>query len=69
MPEQKKETKNLGIKLGSDDMVFWKNMIEAKEIDIKVTEENLRFYKFIVENAKKEYEKAEKEFNSKAKSI
>ena len=52
------------IKLGSDDMVFWRDLIESKKIDIKTTENNLKFYKFIVHYAEKEYEKAEKEFNS-----
>ena len=61
-----KEQKPL-IKLGSDDMVYWRNLIDAKERDIKITEENLKFYKFIVENAKKEYKKAEDDFNKKQK--
>lgn len=65
MPKQQKKTEDLGIKLGSDDMVYWQNMITAKERDIVVTEENLKFYKFIVKYAKQELEKAEKEFNSK----
>lgn len=53
------------LKLGSDDMVYWQTLIDAKEKDIKITEENLRFYKFILKYAKLEYEKAEKEFNKK----
>lgn len=65
MKKQPKQIEDLGIKLGSDDMVFWRNLITAREYDIKVTEENLRYYKFILENAKKEFEKAEIEFNSK----
>lgn len=55
--------KDLGIKLGSDEMVYWRNLIEAKKRDIKITEENLKFYKFIVYYAEKEYQKAEEEFN------
>lgn len=65
MSEQAQKTEKLDIKFGSDEMVYWRNLIDAKERDIKITEENLKFYKFIVENAKREYDKAEKEFNSK----
>ncbi len=57
-----KNKENLGIKLGSDEMVYWKNLIEAKKRDVKMTEENLKFYKFIVKYAEEEYKKAEKEF-------
>lgn len=64
MAEQN-QIKDLGIKLGSDDMIYWRDLIDAKKQDIKITEQNLKFYKFIVENAQKEYDKAEKEFNSK----
>ena len=64
MKKTQKPNNDLGIKLGSDEMVYWKNLIEAKKRDVQITEENLKFYKFIVENAEKEYEKAEKEFNS-----
>lgn len=65
MKNQQKKPEELGVKLGSDDMIYWKTLIDAKERDIKITEENLKFYNFIVENAKKEYEKAEEEFNKK----
>ena len=61
-----KNKQDLGIKLGSDEMVFWRNIIEAKKVDLRVSEENLKFYKFIIENAKKEYEKAEQEYTSNA---
>jgi len=60
-----KNKEDLGIKLGSDEMVYWKNIIEAKKMDVKMTEENLKFYKFIVKYAEQEYQKAEKEFNKK----
>lgn len=65
MKNQQKKPEDLGVKFGSDDMIYWKTLIDAKERDIKITEENLKFYNFIVENAKKEYEKAEEEFNKK----
>lgn len=63
--KQEKKNKDLNIKLGSEDMIYWRDLIDAKERDLKITQQNLKFYKFIIENAKKEYEKAEKEFNSK----
>jgi len=63
MQSQQKKPEDLGIKLGSEEMVYWRNLIESKKRDIKITEENLKFYKFIVENAEREYQKAEEEFN------
>lgn len=53
------------VKFGSDDMIFWRNLIDAKEKDIQITKENLKFYEFIVKYAKLEYDKAEKAFNQK----
>lgn len=65
MKNQKNKTEDLGIKLGSDEMVFWRNLIDAKKIDLKTTEDNLKFYRFIVKYAEEEYKKAEEEFNKK----
>lgn len=59
----KEEKSDLGLKVGSDEMLYWRNLIDAKKIDLKITEENLKFYKFIIENAEREYAKAEEEFN------
>lgn len=59
---EKKQKDNKDVNFGSDEMVFWRNLIDAKKIDIKTTEDNLKFYKFIVENAEREYKKAEKKF-------
>lgn len=63
MQDQEKKIEDLDVTLGNDDMKFWHNLINAKERDIEVTEENLKFYRFILKYAKKEYEKAEKKFN------
>ena len=63
MQNQQNKIKPEDVKLGNDDMKFWQNLINAKERDIEVTEENLKFYRFILKYAKLEYEKAEKEFN------
>jgi hypothetical protein len=60
----KKKKKELGIKLGSDEMVFWRDVIEAKKIDIKTTEDNLKFYKAIVKMAEQKYKEAEQKFNA-----
>lgn len=62
MQKQEKNKEDLGIKLGSPEMVFWRNTLEANKINIKTTEENLKFYKFIDKYASLEMEKAEKEF-------
>lgn len=62
MPNQKKPSK-IDVKLGSEDMAFWQEIIEARKIDIANTEKNLKYYKFILENAEKEFKKAEEEFN------
>ena len=69
MQKQQKKPEDLGIKIGSEEMVYWRNLIDAKELDLKTTKENLKFYEFILKNAKIEYEKAEKEFNEKSKSL
>jgi hypothetical protein len=53
---------DLGIKLGSDDMVLWQNIINAREVDIKVAKENLKYFEAILEMAKEKLKKAEKEF-------
>ena len=55
----------LKVKFGSDEMVFWKEVIDGKTIDVEVTERNLKLFKAILEMAKQEYDKAEKEFNNK----
>ena len=61
-----KNKKNpLGIKLGSDDMVFWRNIIDSRKLDIKTSENNLKYFKSILKMAEEEYKKAEAEFNKK----
>lgn len=64
---QNQENEDLGIKLGSDDMVFWRDLIESKKIDLKTTEQNLKFYKFIIEYAEIEYKKAEASYENEMK--
>lgn len=63
MKKPKSLIKPSDVKLGSEEMLYWKNLIDSKEKDLKITQENLKFYKFIVKYAKEEYERAEKEFN------
>jgi len=51
--------KDLGIKLGSKDMIFWKEITDSKDIDIEQTEKVLRYYKWIRDKAGEEYKEAE----------
>lgn len=51
--------------LGTDEMKYWKDLIDAKKRDIEISEQNLKFYKFIVKYAEMEYKKAEDKFNKK----
>jgi len=60
-----KNEDKLGLKLGSEDMIFWRNLIDAKRLDLKTTQDNLKFYEFLLECAEKKYAEAEKEFNKK----
>jgi hypothetical protein len=64
----KKEIKvkqDLKIKFGSDDMVLWRDLIDAKKTDIKICKQNLKIYEAILEMAEENYKKAEEEFNRK----
>ena len=65
MANQQQKSEDLGVKFGSDEMVFWRNLIESKKIDLKITKENEKFYQFIIDNAEREFKKAEEEFNKK----
>lgn len=66
MPNQAKKTEEeLGIKIGSDEMVYWKTIIDRQKLELDNLEKSLKFSNWLVDNATKEYEKAEKEFNSK----
>jgi len=60
-----KNEEDLGVKLGSDDMVFWRNIVDAYTRDLEMHEKTLRLIRFVLENAQKEYTKAEEEFNRK----
>ena len=57
------ELKPEDVKFGNEEMAYWHNLIIAKERDIEITKENLKFYEFILKYAKLEFEKAEKEYN------
>lgn len=67
MQKQPKKIRPEEIKLGNEDMKYWSDLIEAKKQDIKITEQNLKFYKFILHYAELEYQKAEKEFIKEGK--
>ena len=64
--DKEKKSEDLGIKLGSDDMVFWRNLIDAKEMDIKISKDNIKVYQLILDGAKKKYKEAEEEFKALA---
>ena len=57
-----KKSDHMDVKLGSGDMAYWKQIINAKKLDIQTTEDNLKFYKFIVKYAEQEFKKAEEKF-------
>lgn len=57
-----KEPKDLGVKIGSKDMAFWKGIIKAREIDIESSEGNLKYFKAILELAKFKYKMAEEDW-------
>lgn len=60
-----KKSEDLGVKLGSDDMVFWRNIIDSQKREVDNIKKSLKFSSWLVEKAEKEFEKAEKEFNNK----
>jgi hypothetical protein len=61
--KKQEKSEDLGVKFGSDEMVFWRNLIEAKKMDLKITKENLKFYEAILEMAEKKFKEAEEDFN------
>lgn len=64
-----KNKEKIDVKFGSNDMIFWRGIIDAKKIDIKTTEGNLKYYKFIVKKAEEEFKKAEEEFKKAEKEF
>lgn len=56
---------DLGVKLGSDDMVFWRDIIAARKMDIQRSEENIKYFKAILEITEARYKEAEENFNKK----
>ena len=63
--QQEQKSEDLGIKLGSDEMVFWRGIIDAQAREIENIKKALKFSTWLRENAQKEYDKAEKEFENK----
>ena len=55
---------DLKIKVGSEDMVFWRDIVEARKEDISISEKNLKYYREILKMAEENYKKAEQEFNT-----
>lgn len=54
---------DLGVKFGNDEMIFWRNIIDARKLDIESSENNIKYFKAIIEIAEKRFKEAEKEFN------
>ena len=63
--KKQQKSEDLDVKLGSDDMVYWQGIVDSEEREKDMTEKKLRFVNFVLDNAKKELEKATKEFESK----
>lgn len=59
----KNQEKKLKVKFGSDEMVFWKKIVDAQELELDNINKSLKFSTWLRDQAQKEYEKAEKEFN------
>jgi len=59
--------KDLKIKLGSDDMVFWTKTIRETEFNLKNSKNDIKLYEILLKAAKEQLKKAEEEFNSVAK--
>lgn len=73
MVNQKKQLiKDLGIKLGSDEMVFWRDVIDGLKIGLKSDEasleamqKNIKYNKAVLELAENKYKEAEVIFSKK----
>lgn len=52
------------VKLGSDDMLFWKKIIDGQEIEVADIKKSLKFSTWLIEKAKEEFDKAEAEFQN-----
>lgn len=58
-----KKPDDLGIKLGSDDMIFWRDIRDSQKREVEQIEKSLKFSRWLHEKAELEYQDAEKEFN------
>jgi hypothetical protein len=52
---------DLKVKFGSDDMVFWRDIISAEEADLIATKKKLKYIEASLNMAKEQYKKAEEE--------
>ena len=59
------EKEDLKIKLGSEDMVFWRDVVDNRKLDIATSEKNLKYSKAILKMAEQKYKEAEEKFNKK----
>ena len=61
----KKKVETPLVKIGSEDMLYWKLIVDARKEDIKASEGNLKYFKAILEMAETKYQEAEKVWNKK----
>ena len=54
--------KKIDVKIGSKDMVFWRDIIESTRKDIEAHENMLKFSICILEMAKAKYQEEDKKF-------
>jgi len=65
MPTPKTQKNDLGVKFGSLEMIYWRDIIEARKLDIKTSEDNLKYFRAILAMAEDKFKQAEAEFNKK----
>lgn len=58
------KSEDLGVVMGNDDMVFWQQIIDSRKIDISTAENNLKYFKAILELAEERYKVSKKEFEN-----
>jgi len=56
---------DLKVKFGNDEMILWRDLIEARKIDKKNSENNLISFRAVLTMAEEKFKKAKKEFNKK----
>lgn len=54
-------------KFGSEDMAFWKQIVDARKMDIEASKRNIKYFGAILEVAEQKYKEAEEAFKKDGK--